>query len=114
MKYRLPYPPTVNTYWRRVGNRTVLSAGAKRYRENVGAAVLQQGRRRTFTEEVALEVEFRPPDKRRRDLDNLLKGVLDSLAYAGVYLDDSQVRRVVMWFGPVEAGGAALVSLAER
>ena len=32
-----------------------------------------------------------PPDKRRRDLDNLNKVVLDSLQKAGLYDDDSQI-----------------------
>lgn len=32
-----------------------------------------------------------PPDRRRRDLDNLLKGILDGLQYAGLYEDDCQV-----------------------
>jgi crossover junction endodeoxyribonuclease RusA len=31
------------------------------------------------------------PDRRRRDLDNLLKAVQDALAHAGVYDDDSQI-----------------------
>jgi len=37
-----------------------------------------------------------PPDRRRRDLDNLLKSVLDALEHAGVYADDSQVDLLVV------------------
>ena len=36
-----------------------------------------------------------PPDRRRRDLDNLLKPALDALQHAGVYEDDSQVDWLV-------------------
>jgi len=36
-------------------------------------------------------IEAFPPDKRRRDLDNLIKAIQDSLQYAGVYEDDSQI-----------------------
>jgi len=32
-----------------------------------------------------------PPDKRVRDLDNILKSLLDSLVHAGVILDDSLI-----------------------
>ena len=31
------------------------------------------------------------PDKRRRDIDNLLKPILDALGQYGVYEDDSQI-----------------------
>jgi crossover junction endodeoxyribonuclease RusA len=36
-----------------------------------------------------------PPDRRRRDLDNLLKALLDSIEHAGVYEDDSQIDLLV-------------------
>jgi crossover junction endodeoxyribonuclease RusA len=39
-----------------------------------------------------------PPDKRQRDLDNLLKCLLDSLTKAGLWDDDSQVRSLtIVW-----------------
>ena len=34
---------------------------------------------------------FVPPDRRRRDLDNLYKCLFDALGHAGVYEDDSQI-----------------------
>jgi crossover junction endodeoxyribonuclease RusA len=111
----LPFPPTVNTYWRRVGNRTVLSAGARAYRGAVHGAVLEHlfgvPRREPLTGPVAVEIEFRPPDRRRRDLDNLPKGLLDALKHAGIYEDDSQVRRLNTWFGPVQDGGLSVVTV---
>ena len=46
-----------------------------------------------------------PPDRRRRDLDNLLKCTQDSLAHAGVYEDDSQIDvLVVVRCNPVPSG----------
>lgn len=32
-----------------------------------------------------------PPDRRKRDLDNLLKSLLDGLEGAGVFKDDAQI-----------------------
>jgi crossover junction endodeoxyribonuclease RusA len=38
-----------------------------------------------------MELRLYPPDTRTRDLDNPLKLLWDSLTYAGVYGDDSQI-----------------------
>ena len=37
-----------------------------------------------------------PPDRRRRDLDNLPKAVQDSIAHAGVFEDDSQIDLLIV------------------
>lgn len=40
---------------------------------------------------MSIDIEAAPPDRRRRDLDNLLKALLDMLQHAEVYNDDYQV-----------------------
>jgi len=44
-----------------------------------------------FTGPLSLNIIVNMPDKRRRDLDNLLKPILDVLGDYGVYEDDSQI-----------------------
>lgn len=107
----LPYPPTVNTYWRRVGNKTLLSARAREYRADVAARVAYRVKR--FDGPVKVTVVFRPPDRRTRDIDNLPKALLDSLTHAGVLGDDSQVRWLDIRFAEVRPGGAAVVTVSE-
>ncbi len=89
----LPFPPTMNTYWRHVGSRVLLSSDGRQYREEVGLACLIAGRPRL---EGRLEIDLLvyPPDNRRHDLDNLLKGILDGLQHAGLYEDDSQIDKL--------------------
>lgn len=43
-----------------------------------------------------MEVLAFMPDAKRRDLDNLLKAPLDAMQHAGIYLDDSQIRRLLI------------------
>lgn len=45
---------------------------------------------------VSLSLDCYPPDRRRRDIDNILKCLLDSLVNAGVLEDDSLIRRLLM------------------
>jgi len=52
-----------------------------------------------------MRIVVAPPDRRRRDLDNVLKSLLDSLEHAGVYTDDSQIRKLsIERSEPVENG----------
>lgn len=86
----LPYPPSNNTYYRHVGGRTLLSKKARAYREKA-LALLKERALPEFTEGIELYIEFYPPDRRRRDLDNLLKAVQDTLQKAGLFRDDAQI-----------------------
>jgi len=92
----LPYPPSINHYWRRVGPRTLISREGRTFRKNV-CALLGGGapRKPPAGGRIALAMDAFPPDRRRRDLDNIQKPVLDALEHAGVYVDDSQIDLLI-------------------
>ena len=54
---------------------------------------------------------MRPPDNRRRDIDNVQKALLDALQHGGAYADDSQIVRLSIEKGPPVAGGRSLVRI---
>jgi len=92
MRLVLPWPPSVNRYWRHDRGRTHISAEGRRYRMDVWAIVLEHGARDLpLRGDVRVMIRAHPPDRRRRDLDNLAKAVLDALEFARVLEDDSQV-----------------------
>jgi len=95
MTIDLPWPPTANRYWRNVAGRMVLSRDGRRYREAVDGLVwrlCREGGGVGFGEsDLEVTIEAHPPDRRRRDLDNLLKPLLDALQHAGLFADDSQI-----------------------
>jgi crossover junction endodeoxyribonuclease RusA len=100
----LPFPPTVNTYWRKWNNRMVISEKGREYREVVGDLMTIQGKIFHSTKLLRVDIKAYRPDKRRRDLDNLLKATLDALAHAGVYEDDSQIVDLRIYWSNEIAG----------
>jgi len=96
MIFTLPWPPSINHYWRRVGPRTLISREGRTFRRNVCALLGGGGPRKPPAGgRVALAMDAFPPDRRRRDLDNIAKPVLDVFEHAGIYEDDSQVDLLV-------------------
>lgn len=93
----LPWPPSANRYWRHpsrgpLAGRHLISAEGRLYRQTVQAVVLEQLRcRPQLTCPVRVTFECAPPDRRTRDLSNLLKATEDALTHAGVWLDDKQI-----------------------
>lgn len=85
----LPWPPSVNHYWRKSGKKIYLPKEVEDYRKEVW--VKCQGYPRFPQGDVAIEIEAWPPDRRRRDLDNILKALLDALQHAQIYTDDYQI-----------------------
>ena len=106
----LPWPPSMNRYWRHVGAKTLLSRAGRQYRQAVALRVLLAGRPRVEGR-LEVDIEAFPPDRRVRDLDNLQKSVLDSMAHAGVYADDGQIDDLRIRRGEVRKGGALAVTI---
>lgn len=87
----LPFPPSVNTYYRSPGgSRAVLiSKKGRIYRTNVLAASWGCP---TFGEaRLEVNIDLYPPDQRKRDLDNYVKAMWDAMKHAGIFADDSQI-----------------------
>lgn len=110
MELELPYPPSVNHYWRRVGPRTLISREGRRFRKSV-AAILAALRLRPLDGSLAVHVEVFPPDRRRRDLDNCLKSLLDAMEHGGVYADDGQIAKLTIEKREPVEGGKTLVRI---
>lgn len=111
IELEMPYPPSVNHLWRRVGPRTLLSREGRVYRQRVGALLAAHGIQ-PLAGPLTVEIEMYPPDRRRRDIDNLQKCLLDALAHGGAYQDDSQILHLEIWKRqPLPPHGMAIVRI---
>lgn len=120
MKLVLPFPPCVNTYWRApnkgpLAGRHLISADGRRYQSAACTAIIDQLRRLPKPSSVpaAVEIILYPPDARRRDLDNYNKALFDALTHAGVWEDDSQVKRMLVEWGPVVPKGRVEITISQ-
>jgi len=105
----LPWPPSVNAYYRTFRNRILISKQGREYRKTV----LEERKKAPFEMlmgPVRVEIEAFRPDKRKRDLDNLLKASLDALTHAEIFEDDSQIIDLRI-FWAAEYGGLLKVKV---
>lgn len=107
---RLPIPPSVNHYWKKWRNRIVIGQKGRDYRMCV-AAVVGSVRGIFERERISVSVTIHRPDKRRADLDNVCKALLDSLQHAGLYDDDSQIDELSIKRGEQRTPGMVVVDV---
>ena len=120
MKLTLPFPPSVNSYWRApnegpLAGLHLISAKGRKYQSDACAAIIEQLRRlpKPSSALAAVEIILFPPDARRRDLDNYNKALFDALTHAGVWEDDSQVKRMVIEWGPIVKKGRVEITISQ-
>jgi len=115
----LPWPPSVNAYWRSVmaggrGRRccrVLLSREGRAYRREACARLAAFRRDRPLTGRLDVRVDLRAPTRRLLDIDNRIKALLDAMQHAGVYRDDGQIDRLLIERGPVTRGGLVRVAI---
>ena len=111
----LPYPPSVNVYWRKRGSVTYLSKKGRDFKTAVAEYVAEHSVPKLGDVNLEVMIVLRP---RRTagfmDIDNCCKAVLDSCQDAGVFDDDNQVSRLVVERGEYIKGGACVVVVTER
>lgn len=110
----LPWPPSINRYWRRVGQNILVSEPGRKYREDAVKRIRQLARLRPYDRDDRLMVRILVyvPDNRLRDLDNLAKVPIDCFQAAGIIPDDSQVDALWMVRRGVESPGHIHVQIA--
>ena len=114
MDFELPFPPSCNRIWRNVGQRTLLSRQGRTYRTVVCSILATKYCiNKPLSGPLSIEILIHPPDRRRRDIDNSIKALLDALQHGGAYHDDSQIVWLLARKCPPIQGGLVNVHLEE-
>lgn len=108
---KLPYPPSMNTYWRNFRGNTVLSKAGREFKQAVWACVLEQKIPKFGDKRLEVTLWLYPRSKVVTDLDNRLKAVLDGLEEAGVYDNDGQIDILMIQRGEIRKGGGVDVMI---
>lgn len=109
----LPFPPSLNNCFENIPRKGRIAT--QRYRDWTNEAfwMIKSQKPSRFEAEVSITIGFVAPDRRKRDLDNLIKPVLDILVKGQVIKDDSDrhVKRITAQWLP--AGAPCTVMITE-
>lgn len=108
----LPWPNSMNTHWRHARGYTYISKRGMAFRKKVAEYVSERGvvAPPGF---ISVQIFLWPDSKRRIDIDNRVKPVLDALENAGVIEDDCLVNKLIVERMPIIRGGKCVVMISK-
>jgi crossover junction endodeoxyribonuclease RusA len=109
----IPFPPSVNTYWGFKGSQRFLTSRAKIFKQAVANEFIREGFEPLGSARLKVEIDLYPPDRRIRDIDNVVKSTLDALCQAGIFDDDGQIDVLIVTRRNVIKWGAAKIILTK-
>ena len=113
LKLELPYPVSVNQYYRSIPRgkfcSVILSQKGREFKAKVKEMVDIDT---PTTKPVLVMIKLYPPTKRKYDVDNMLKSLLDSLIGIA-YEDDSQISCLAVSKEEVVSGGKCEIKIKE-
>lgn len=129
IELELSWPPSVNSY-KKVGKLTRTKTGklyqpkvnspeTNRFYFEVWGRILalnaKEGVKFVYSSTISLEVtiDLYPPDNRRRDIDNGIKIIFDSLQRGGLIEDDFQIARLLVTRRDIIPKGKVIVRIQE-
>lgn len=105
----LPFPPSVNSYRTVYRGMMRLSKEGRAFKAAVSDYVVEYRVPKLGDSKLRISMVLFPRDKRKIDIDNRIKSVLDALQDAGVFNDDFQVDELSIVRGKPVKGGAIRV-----
>ena len=111
----LPFPPSVNACYRAIPRgkicAVIISKDGRAYKERI-KTLLSDNSKLLTDNRLMVSIRLFMPDKRRRDIDNYNKILLDSLTGI-VWEDDSQIDILTIGRDEIIKGGKVIITVKE-
>ena len=114
IEFRIPWPPSLNTYYVCIHGRKVLSKKGRIYAQEVKRLANDDGFNYGIGCEVFVGIKLAPPKNCVWDGDNYTKAIFDALTKAGVWKDDSLVWKYSVEKLDKYAMGEVYISIIQK
>ena len=111
LEIELPLPVSLNAYYKAWRNRVVVSPAGKAYKEEIFKIVFRNCYDIKLKVPLRVEVVVNNRDRRKSDLDNRMKCLLDGLTEACVWEDDSLIDELYIKRGEIVREGRVFVRI---
>jgi len=105
----LPLPPTLNNYYGCNGHVKYIKKEGKEYRAQVVTLVKSKGWDYHADVRLSVSIVIHFARHGANDLDNRMKGLLDALTHANVWIDDALIDDLHVSRGQVKKGSGGVV-----
>jgi len=113
MIIRLPYPPSVNKYKTIIRGKMVNCSKFEQFYKECYYLSKKEKWGKFKDVNLSIDIVVYHPDRRKRDLDNLLKATLDSLKYSKIIDDDFFVQKLSISRGGISKPGYLTIDISE-
>lgn len=116
MTITLPWPPSTNTSYATYNNRRIKSRKARDYTQTIQTLLQAHPTWTTHTRTITpnttihITINLHPPDKRKRDINNHDKILIDAL-FTTLNADDSQITSLTIHKHPPQPPGHATLTI---
>lgn len=111
-EFKLPWPPSINSYWATFRGRRLISKKGRLYAKEVDQILDDLNLKgEMISNRLCVHITLNPPTLRKYDVDNFNKCLFDALSKSGFWVDDEQVVKLTIEKGIKTPPGNAVVKV---